>query len=158
MTPEVSSTQLINVVGAVETRADRCIAFPNTYQHRVSSFRLVDPTKPGYRKILCLFLVDPAIPPIPSTTHVPAQQASWHADAPSSSSTNSQVEKLSPEVLPVIGSGAELIDDREAKKIRLELMKERTAILEFAEEYDDDDDDEYTKRNLFARTFNLCEH
>lgn len=58
----------------------------------------------------------------------------------------------------MIGSGAELIDDREAKKIRLELMKERTAILEFAEEYDDDDDDEYTKRNLFARTFNLCEH
>lgn len=116
----------------------------------------MDPAKPGYRKILCLFLVDSAIPPIPSTTHVPAQQASWHADGRAEQHT--EVEKLTPEVLAMMGSGAELIDDREAKKIRLELMKERTAILEFAEEYNDDDDDEYTKRNLFARSFNLCEH
>ena len=37
------------------------LAFPNVVQHRVSPFRLADPTRPGHRKLLALFLVDPHI-------------------------------------------------------------------------------------------------
>ncbi|KAI9761705.1 MAG: hypothetical protein M1840_001736 [Geoglossum simile] len=40
---------------------DRLLTFPNTFQHRVGPFRLADPTKPGHRKILAFFLVDPNI-------------------------------------------------------------------------------------------------
>ena len=66
-------------MGGVLTRAGRALFFPNIYQHRVSPFRLADPTRPGHRKILALFLVDPAVPVIP-TANVPPQQASWWHD------------------------------------------------------------------------------
>ncbi|KAK0477980.1 hypothetical protein IW261DRAFT_1420821 [Armillaria novae-zelandiae] len=43
---------LNQVVTDVPTKAGCCIAFPNMYQHRVSPFPLVDPSKPVYRKII----------------------------------------------------------------------------------------------------------
>ena len=66
----------IQNLGQVLTREDRLLCFPNVMQHRVSSFKLEDPTKPGHRKILALFLVDPHIKII-STGNVPPQQHSW---------------------------------------------------------------------------------
>ncbi|KAJ5014902.1 hypothetical protein K4K57_000835 [Colletotrichum sp. SAR 10_99] len=48
-------------IGTVVTKSGRALFFPNLLQHHVSSFRLADPTKEGHRKILALFLVDPAI-------------------------------------------------------------------------------------------------
>ncbi|KAI8168177.1 hypothetical protein K4K49_005095 [Colletotrichum sp. SAR 10_70] len=48
-------------IGSVVTKSGRALFFPNLLQHHVSSFRLADPTKEGHRKILALFLVDPAI-------------------------------------------------------------------------------------------------
>jgi len=64
---------LNQVLGSASTPAGRCLAFPNILQHRVSSFRLSDPTRPGYRKILAFFLVDPS-EKIVSTSEVPPQQ------------------------------------------------------------------------------------
>ncbi|WP_228981083.1 DUF4246 domain-containing protein [Streptomyces sp. DH12] len=64
---------LNQVLGSVSTPAGRCLAFPNVLQHRVGSFRLVDPTRPGHRKILAFFLVDPS-ERIVSTSDVPPQQ------------------------------------------------------------------------------------
>ncbi|MHC6630200.1 DUF4246 domain-containing protein [Streptomyces globosus] len=61
------------VLGSVPTPAGRCVAFPNVLQHRVDSFRLADPTRPGHRKILAFFLVDPS-ETIVSTSDVPPQQ------------------------------------------------------------------------------------
>ena len=43
--------------GSVKTKAGRCIAFTNIYKHCVSPFKLVDPSRPGHRKILVFFLV-----------------------------------------------------------------------------------------------------
>ena len=60
-------------LGSVSTSAGRCLAFPNILQHRVGSFRLADPDRPGYRKILAFFLVDPS-ETIVSTSDVPPQQ------------------------------------------------------------------------------------
>lgn len=64
---------LNQALGSASTPAGRCLAFPNILQHRVGSFRLADPTRPGYRKILAFFLVDPS-EKIVSTSDVPPQQ------------------------------------------------------------------------------------
>ncbi len=64
---------LNQVLGSAATPAGRCLAFPNMLQHRVSPFRLADPTRPGHRKILAFFLVDPSVR-IVSTSDVPPQQ------------------------------------------------------------------------------------
>ncbi|KAI3535659.1 hypothetical protein CABS01_15864 [Colletotrichum abscissum] len=63
-------------VGSVQTKGGRALFFPNLLQHQVSPFKLADPSKPGHRKIVALFLVDPAIPII-STSNVPPQQKHW---------------------------------------------------------------------------------
>ncbi|MFF5881843.1 DUF4246 domain-containing protein [Streptomyces sp. SID9913] len=64
---------LNQVLGSASTPAGRCLAFPNVLQHRVGAFRLADPTRPGHRKILAFFLVDPS-EKIVSTSDVPPQQ------------------------------------------------------------------------------------
>ncbi|AXE24753.1 DUF4246 domain-containing protein [Streptomyces globosus] len=64
---------LNQVLGSVPTPAGRCLAFPNVLQHRVDAFRLADPARPGHRKILAFFLVDPS-ETIVSTSDVPPQQ------------------------------------------------------------------------------------
>ncbi|MFF9282916.1 DUF4246 domain-containing protein [Streptomyces griseosporeus] len=64
---------LNQVLGSASTPEGRCLAFPNILQHRVGSFRLADPTRPGHRKILAFFLVDPS-EKIVSTSDVPPQQ------------------------------------------------------------------------------------
>ncbi|KAF4303366.1 putative duf1665 domain containing protein [Botryosphaeria dothidea] len=63
----------IQNLGKVSTHQGRLLAFPNIMQHQVQPFRLADPTKPGHRKILTMFLVDPHIP-ILSTANVPPQR------------------------------------------------------------------------------------
>ncbi|MFF8670178.1 DUF4246 domain-containing protein [Streptomyces sp. NPDC015242] len=68
---------LNQVLGSASTPAGRCLAFPNVLQHRVDAFRLADPTRPGHRKILAFFLVDPS-ERIVSTSDVPPQQP-WSA-------------------------------------------------------------------------------
>ncbi|MCZ4125704.1 DUF4246 domain-containing protein [Streptomyces sp. H39-S7] len=64
---------LNQILGSTATPGGRCLAFPNILQHRVSSFGLTDPTRPGYRKILAFFLIDPS-EKIVSTSDVPPQQ------------------------------------------------------------------------------------
>ncbi|WP_374777450.1 DUF4246 domain-containing protein [Streptomyces sp. NBC_01310] len=64
---------LNQMLGSASTPAGRCLAFPNILQHRVGDFRLADPTRPGHRKILAFFLVDPS-ETIVSTSDVPPQQ------------------------------------------------------------------------------------
>ncbi|KAI1433153.1 hypothetical protein GGR50DRAFT_688475 [Xylaria sp. CBS 124048] len=97
--------------GNVETRQGRFLAFPNVFQHRVSPFRLIDPTKPGYRRFIALWLVDPHIRII-STANVPPQQRHWWAGSKLGTST----------------------DEEEAREHRLELMNERTRLDETANE------------------------
>jgi hypothetical protein len=62
--------------GSVLTPQGRLLAFPNVFHHRVSGFRLADPTKPGHRRFIALWLVDPQTRII-STANVPPQQADW---------------------------------------------------------------------------------
>ncbi|MEU6765064.1 DUF4246 domain-containing protein [Streptomyces sp. NPDC046853] len=69
---------LNQVLGSAPTPAGRCLAFPNVLQHRVGPFRLKDPSRPGHRKILAFFLVDPS-QNIVSTSDIPPQQP-WSSD------------------------------------------------------------------------------
>ncbi|KAM5356788.1 hypothetical protein ACJ41O_003434 [Fusarium nematophilum] len=65
--------------GDVQTRHGRLLAFPSIYQHRVSSFRLEDPSKPGHRRFIALWLIDPHRRII-STANVPPRQMDWWTD------------------------------------------------------------------------------
>lgn len=68
----------VQKLGKVLTRRGRLLAFPNVLQHKVGDFELQDATKPGTRKILAMFLVDPHIR-ILSTGNVPPQRLDWWA-------------------------------------------------------------------------------
>ena len=76
----ISDSILLQEVGDVITKTRRCVAFPNLYQHQVQPFHLEDPTKPGHRKILVFFLVDPT-QRVPFATDVAPQQREWVAEA-----------------------------------------------------------------------------
>ncbi|RSS43168.1 DUF4246 domain-containing protein [Streptomyces sp. WAC08241] len=85
---------LNQVLGSASTPAGRCLAFPNVLQHRVSPFRLADPTRPGHRKILAFFLVDPS-ERIVSTSDVPPQQP-W---SDTSTMTREQAEEYREQLM-----------------------------------------------------------
>ncbi|KAJ9318614.1 hypothetical protein DTO271D3_1276 [Paecilomyces variotii] len=133
----------VQEVGDVLCRQGRLLTFPNTLQHRVAPFKLADPTKPGHRKILALFLVDPHIRII-STANIPPQRRDWwveefHAQDP--------LHRLPPELTMNV---MEQIDFpmrmEEAKELRLELMDERR--VSAAEQTD----------MFHSNRFSLCEH
>ncbi|KAG9088437.1 hypothetical protein FRC06_002031 [Ceratobasidium sp. 370] len=123
----------VNELGSIRTSENRTTAFPNIYQHRVSPFELRDKSKPGYRKILALFLVDPAIQR-PSTTIVPPQQQDWRVvpDPTLAAAMLSRFENT--------------MSRQEAEAYRLELMDERTAFVKANDEH------------FFSVPFSMCEH
>ncbi|KAJ1860159.1 hypothetical protein LPJ73_001501 [Coemansia sp. RSA 2703] len=130
-------------IGHVVSQKGRCIVFPNTYQHQVSEFKLADPTKPGYRKILAFFFIDP-VNPIVSTEIVPPQQQSWWSekvlDVP-------RIGKLPLVVTDNLLKHVDFpISLEDAKEIRLELMAERTA------------KNSSHGSTFFTPSFNFCEH
>ncbi|KAJ6553919.1 hypothetical protein DFH09DRAFT_1166249 [Mycena vulgaris] len=136
-------------LGSIATTAGRALAWPNIYQHRVAPFHLVDPTKPGHRKILAIFLVDPSIEPIPSATNVPPQQADWAFGALEESRGDpaSTFSRLPPELSNAIHDRFPdtFMTRKEAEAYRLSLMKERTTF------------DKAHDREL-SYSFNMCEH
>ena len=82
------------VLGSAEARAGRALAFPNILQHYVDPFRLADPSRPGHRKILAFFLVDPSVT-IVSTSDVPPQQP-W---SPTSTMALEQAKKFRSQLM-----------------------------------------------------------
>lgn len=117
-------------LGSIATRRGRLLAFPNTLQHRVEPFELIDKSKPGHRRFLVLWLVDPNYP-LPSTSIVPPQQESWW------------LERSAQDVHPALNDRALMTFD-EAKAIRLQLMDERTQREQATANATD--------------TYNFCEH
>ena len=118
-------------------KVGRCIAYPNLYQHRLSSFHLLDPSKPGYRTTLQFQLVDPEIAVL-STTDIPPQPVSWALDA-----LMENVDKRLPNelVLKIIEFALEeeyFIRDEEMWRLRrvmqLDNIMERTKLGFYFEE------------------------
>ncbi|KAJ7122990.1 hypothetical protein C8R44DRAFT_918867 [Mycena epipterygia] len=136
-------------LGSITTSAGRALAWPNIYQHCVAPFRLFDATKPGHRKILAIFLVDPSIEPIPSATNVVPQQEDWAFQALEEARDDPQsaFSVLPPELVNLIHDGFPdtFITREEAEECRLRLMKERTTFVKVHDEE-------------LSYSFNMCEH
>ena len=136
----------LQFVGSVDTREGRLLTFPNILQHQVQPFSLVDPTKPGHRKILALFLVDPHLKVL-STANVPCQQRDWWREHIEELGTG--LDRLPPELWDEVFDGVR--DDfpislEEAKDLRLKLMDERKAFVISHDEA------------FQGQEFSLCEH
>jgi hypothetical protein len=134
----------VQYIGGVDTCEGRLLTFPNVLQHRVGSFKLIDPTTPGHRKIVALFLIDPNIKVI-STAHVPCQRMDWWTEAvletqntsghtPRVSSSSSTLRQARLNDLPheLQDLVFQQVDDfpiklEDAETLRLEMMKERQA-------------------------------
>ncbi|KAI4089837.1 MAG: hypothetical protein L6R37_007986, partial [Teloschistes peruensis] len=130
----------IHDLGEVLTQESRLLCFPNVIQHRVSPFRLADSSKPGHRKILALFLVDPNLKII-STENVPPQQHSWWREMVE---TAGIFEKLPPALAEnVSNSDGFPLTLEKAKQQRLELMDERKSFVKWH-------DDQFVSRSSFS--------
>ncbi|CAF3414500.1 unnamed protein product, partial [Rotaria sp. Silwood2] len=134
---------LNQILGEIITQENRCIVFPNIYQHRVAPFQLEDRTQSGYRKILVFFLVDPSIR-ILSTANVPPQQSHW---MPNIIRTISPFDQLPSIIVNKIMSYIDFpMSMNQAKQYREKLMNERKYFISQNNEL------------LFERPFSLCEH
>ncbi|KAI0440696.1 hypothetical protein F4803DRAFT_459480 [Xylaria telfairii] len=131
-------------LGRVVTRQGRLLAFPNVLAHQVKPFRLLDNTRPGHRKILAMFLVDPHIRVL-STSVVPPQRKDWWAR---------EIRKIGPlgalpmEIFDLI---VEFVDGfpmswEDALETRETLMRERSWVK-----------DAFDQR-MEENTYNFCEH
>ncbi|KAJ6516796.1 hypothetical protein C8R47DRAFT_1172900 [Mycena vitilis] len=145
-----TSDECVQDIGDMVTKQGRALSWPNVYQHCVSSFHLSDPTKPGHRKILAIFLVDPTIDPIPSTTNVPPQQAEWASEALQESlqDTSSLFSRLPQELVDLTKGELQntAMTLQEASAYRLALMEERTVFIKAHSEI------------AYGVAFNMCEH
>ncbi|KAL3472540.1 hypothetical protein BJX99DRAFT_214159 [Aspergillus californicus] len=134
-------------LGGVSTCPGRLLTFPNTLQHRVSPFSLSDRSKPGHRKILAFFLIDPTRRVI-STANIPPQREDWCTAWKQAMDDVLVARKLPPELRDMIYRDAAFqpMTMDEAKAYRLELMDERSA------------NSENGNRAFEVGGFNLCEH
>ena len=121
----IRSSPCVQDIGDVITKTHRCVAFPNLYQHKVEPFHLEDPAKPGHRKILVLFLVDPT-QSVLSATDVAPQQRERITEAMHNAGPNSAFAKLPIELLKMISNENDVAMTRlEAEEYRRGLMSER---------------------------------
>jgi Protein of unknown function (DUF4246) len=132
----------IQEVGSVLCMEGRLVTFPNTLQHRVLPFELADKSKPGHRKILAIFLVDPNLHII-STSSVPPQRRDWWSDKVGAHDMGGLSFDLRDRVVDMLDFS---ISMESAKTLRLELMEERKSFETSA------------SKNFESATFSLCEH
>ena len=114
----------VQSLGQVLTREGRLLVFPNCVQHQVQSFSLQDKTKPGHRKILAMFLIDPHRRVL-STSNVPPQRRDWWGEK---LREKRALNKLPPELVEhTINCVDEFpISWEAATEIREKLMAERS--------------------------------
>ncbi|KAI9060687.1 hypothetical protein FKP32DRAFT_1577366 [Trametes sanguinea] len=137
-------------LGHIVAEEGKCVAFPNEYQHRVEPFTLADPTRPGYRKILCFFLVDP-LQRILSTSDVPPQQETWWDDDLLEAvhpSVHAGLQELPHELYEMVMQPLKdgTLSRPEAEALREEFMKSRSGLV-----YRQDE-------TVFNLEFNMCKH
>ncbi|KAH6979175.1 hypothetical protein EDB82DRAFT_247320 [Fusarium venenatum] len=171
----LSGGDCLQQYGSVETKEGRLLAFPNVFHHCVSPFELQDKTKPGHRRFIALWLVDPHTRII-NTGNVPPQQHSWWMEkafgnldaeksiphpvakivseaAPDHSGIQAAVERGTPlpaELMSMVqkeaGESAMPMTLQEAKEHRLKLMQERSR------------SQQETEQKWSKATYSFCEH
>ncbi|RCK56550.1 hypothetical protein Cantr_05345 [Candida viswanathii] len=138
--------RMVRQIGDVEANENRMVVFPNMFQHHVDPFELKDKTKPGHRRILCFFVVDPFNDKVLTTSQVPPQNKAWWDDP--------ALDYLFPnnlklQILELKRGESWPMTLNEAKSVRVDLMDERSFVEPSDYEYDE---------GAFTRTFSLCEH
>ncbi|KAK2749298.1 hypothetical protein FQN55_003623 [Onygenales sp. PD_40] len=119
---------IVQDIGDIACTEGRLLTFPNVLQHRVAPFALADPSKPGHRKILALFLVDPNIHII-SSSHVPVQRRDWFEEMVSMDQVLGGLPReLGDEIEGYLEKEGWMMGMEEAKRLRLELMEERKVV------------------------------
>ncbi|KAJ3307009.1 hypothetical protein HDV03_003336 [Kappamyces sp. JEL0829] len=134
---------LNQMIGSVSCWQGRTVVFPNFFQHKVESFELADKTKPGHRKILVFFLVDPQKPSEYTTSNVPFQQQEWGVKSMLQSTIGTSLPKELVELIADRQAG--WMSREDALATRLDLMKGRSALKE-------------SLNAEFEEEFSLCEH
>ncbi|KAM0817356.1 hypothetical protein AB5N19_03161 [Seiridium cardinale] len=130
---ELRDEPAVQTLGSVSTPQGQLLAFPNTLQHEVEPFELVDKTKPGHRRFLVLWLVDPYYR-IASTRNVPPQQHDWWAPE---GYDNIDFSAFPPEILTMVTDqvGEWPMGLETAKELRSERTRGQQAINEGFQEY-----------------------
>ena len=115
---------VIQRMGDVLLREGRTVVYPNTFQTRLNSFGLDDASKPGYCRILTLYLLDPNRRNM-STAMVPCQRRDWWAREIRQRSP--RMRRLPMEIFDKIISMVDgyPVSVEEAQKIRTEFVAER---------------------------------
>ncbi|KAG8904244.1 hypothetical protein FRC01_008817, partial [Tulasnella sp. 417] len=110
---------------------------------------LIDPTKPGHRKIVALFLLDPENR-ISSTSDIPPQQSHWTREAIFGALVKDNQTMKAPLPVELVDMVADQVDNvmtlDEAKAYRLGLMDERTGFVDVVDQ------------QRFCTDFSFCEH
>lgn len=119
----------VQIIGDVHLWEGRVVMWPNTFQTRLNSFALDDPSRPGHCKMLFLHLIDPNRR-ILSTSSVPCQRRDWWAQTVRSSCA--RMWRLPQEIFDRI---VKLVEEypiaaEEAEEIRQNFMDERQAFRE----------------------------
>ncbi|OBZ68456.1 hypothetical protein A0H81_11485 [Grifola frondosa] len=119
-------------LGGVTLRPGIAVAYPNIYQHRVTSASLEDPAFEGSMTIISLFLVDPeldqdsmdatALSSTPSTERVPPQQKEWMRRAVEESIDIRIPVEIVEHIIEMVEG---LMTDEEARMYAKEMRAER---------------------------------
>ncbi|EPS38527.1 hypothetical protein H072_7739 [Dactylellina haptotyla CBS 200.50] len=136
----------VQKIGSIQTKEHRAIAFPNVFQHQVQPFKLTDPTKPGYRKILVFFLCDPSPEHELPTTKTVAPQQPEARSLTEDILRNGPMGRMPEEVFSMIVENLPPpVTREEAEAYRRDLMKERST---------------YNKSTTMVTgvSYSLCEH
>lgn len=148
-------------------------------QHRVSPFKLIDPNKPGHRRFIALWLVDPTRR-IVSTANVPPQRLDWYMESLLGGyrkASKTVMEKLPAEVVALLRKKDMSVDNDmpENPKLTAELLQMVRGYMENAGQemlMDADDAKEHREklmqeRSAFVKTaengwrensYSFCEH
>eukprot|EP00039_Didymoeca_costata_P005367 m.80965 g.80965 ORF g.80965 m.80965 type:complete len:842 (-) comp12786_c0_seq2:90-2615(-) len=142
--------KLSEPIGSIIAKKDRVVVFPNLLQHQVQPFELEDKSKPGYRKIMALFIVDP-LTPILSTKHTGyLQHELFSEELHTIPPFNTLPFEL---ILKICSFIKNLMSWEEAQEYREKLMEQRSPKKDTNDNdfYDDDG-------SLYESVFSLCEH
>ncbi|TMW62022.1 hypothetical protein Poli38472_009515 [Pythium oligandrum] len=117
---EETHTQDLGTISALE---DRCLVYPNTFQHRMEPFELADNTKAGVLKVLTFFLVD-HLDSIPSTAVIPPQQEEWMERAQEPNSKRQRLVDIANLDVKDNDQSRVGMSYEQAQQVRLELLND----------------------------------
>ena len=132
---------LLQNYGRIKTRLHDLICFPNTLQHRVTPFELLDKTKNGWRSFLVIWLVYPGKKVKNTDKKHTIKQRNWIHDA-----IHNSICCLPTSLIHLIVCYLSCWDEEYCQQTASEMNLQRTKFY-----------DKLLKSTM-NRVFNLCEH